>query len=444
MSSPPVWSIGTGKRDTSSKSILNQSPGPGSYTYDNLRRTKTPSWKMGTASRGKEIRNETPGPGSYGSTEKLTKNWPKFSFASKTALKERDSTPGPGSYSSFLEASQKKGPSYTLRLKTSSIVERTESPGPAAYEQSSLILNQRHATHKIGTANRDQLHHSQENPGPGHYFKKLAGFLESGGSLKHKFGSAERSLLDTSKSLPGPGSYNLNRTFDSNAGGVSILSKRRESDLNGATRLPGPGSYEPSLLFKKKAPAYRLGSAPRSQAIKDQMLVPGPGEYNPDQIKRSIKVRIGTALRKSLAEKTATPGPGAYEQDNSVSKGPTHVIVPKRDDVSQTQKDRDTPGPGAYSPDVKLVRSRNPKYSVGNAKRDPNSSLEAVPGPGTYNSAVDGLGPRWTFGSELRGESLNQSPEPGPGSYNIPAKFNNIPNYARPSSSLKNSFYQQS
>lgn len=441
MSSPPVWSIGTGKRDTSSKSILDQTPGPGSYNFDNLKRTKAPSWKMGSASRSKDLRNETPGPGSYSSSDRITKNWPKYSFASKTMLNERDSTPGPGTYSSFLNTSQKKGPSYTIRTKSNSIAARAESPGPGAYEQNSLLLNQRHATYKIGTAQREPLHGTYENPGPGHYFKKLAGFLESGSSLKHKFGGAERSLLDISKSLPGPGSYNLNRTFDSNAGGISILSKRRESDLIGASRLPGPGSYEPSLLFKKKAPAYRLGSAPRSQAIKDQMLVPGPGEYSPDYIKKSRKVRIGTALRKSLAETAETPGPGAYEQDTGLKRGLTHIIVPKREDTSQSQKDRDTPGPGAYSPDVRLVRNGNPKYSIGAAKRDPNSSLDANPGPGTYNSANDTLGPRWTFGSELRDQALNQSPEPGPGSYNIPAKFNNIPNYALPGSSLKNSAY---
>ena len=125
---------------------------------------------------------------------------------------------------------------------------------------------------------------------------------------------------------------------------------------------------------KNRAPTVRIGTSKRDPLSKEMISVPGPGAYVPKKMTRSVSVGIGTSLRRPLSESTANPGPGTYPYKDTTNNGPTvkfskineflinnqHVIVPKREDASQNQKDRNTPGPGAYVPNYNVVRLNTP------------------------------------------------------------------------------------
>lgn len=362
MSSPPAWSIGHSKRSTYGRSDSVQLPGPGAYDQSaNLRRSSAPRWSIGTSTRREESRNDTPGPGSYNSPGKISKRNPTYHIASRTEPTERDSTPtpGPGAYdvSRLLRGTDVKPPAFTIRARSAAGVDRSQSPGPGAYDQSSEIRLIRAPTVRLGTAKRDRFYTTQDIPGPASYDTKS---FESKRGPKWGFGTSERNETETSaRIVPGPGTYKISSMFEGQKRGPLIISRRPDSALFNGSKIPGPGAYNPSLTIKQRAPSFRIGSAPRNGLeIEHNLYVPGPGNYaNVRPSRHGGTVVFGKSKRKPLNEFSITPGPAAYEVNSSTNYGPKFAIIPRRDDVNQSQKDKSTPGPADYKPSFSLVKT---------------------------------------------------------------------------------------
>ena len=105
--SSPAWSI----KGKTSQSKLEDTPGAGTYSPNEVYRDSSPNWKIGKAPRFKYSVNDSPGPCAYSNTSRPASAGPKFSKAkSSTALLSE--TPGPGAYSS--PSKLREGPSYSI------------------------------------------------------------------------------------------------------------------------------------------------------------------------------------------------------------------------------------------------------------------------------------------------------------------------------------------
>jgi len=433
MSSPPAWSIGTGKRSGNRKSESMSIPGPGAYDLGNQKFSKRSGYSIGTSKRRDELRSEAPGPGAYNSPGKISKQMPKYHFGVKTVATERDVSPGPGAYdvARISRASDKKAPAFSIRCRSAqSDTARSNSPGPGAYDQSSNVRLNRAPTYRMGTSKRERFYTSQDNPGPGAYVPKIKMTKEG---PCYGFGTSDRSGTENSaRYVPGPGAYTLTDLTERSKKGAYIVSRKQDTSLLESSKVPGPGAYNPAMTSKKRFPAYRIGSAPRSSINRESVNVPGPGNYQLKLPRHGPVATIGSSRRQPLNESTDAPGPGAYQLNLSTNYGPKFVIIPKRNDPSQSQKDRVIPGPGAYTPSVEQIKTRNARIGIGSSKREGLYNSAYGPGPGAYNISDRKKGPRCIFGSSRRNSSLNQSQDPGPGAYNIPPKFANVPRYSMP------------
>jgi len=437
MSSPPAWSIGSGKRSNDWRG--NAGPGPGSYNASTTNRPTSPNYRIGSASRGSDRRSDAPGPGAYNSPGKISTAAPKYSIALKTSQSVDRFTPGPGAY----DNSHKRGydvnpPSYSMAARSSYNGSKGFAPGPGAYDQTSRIQNNSSPNYRIGSAKRDGMYANNANPGPGAYSTRPQSAYNKESGPKFGFGSEKRSGIDgMSKTLPGPGAYTFRGEFESPGKGTSMVPRRPDSAYLSGSRTPGPGAYAPGLVDKTRGPTYRMGSASRDGTSSSNRIgSPGPGAYNPEHTKGNKNVKIGTSVRSPLSAGGYTPGPGAYDYKTKVGEGPKHVMNPRRQDVVKSQNDRYTPGPGAYSPSVNLTKNTNSTYRMGTSSRGNFYGNNASPGPGQYNLNKNGKGPQWGFGSEQRGNNV-KSGTPGPGHYDHKHYVGDVPKYVYGSSPLK-------
>lgn len=106
----------------------------------------------------------------------------------------------------------------------------------------------------------------------------------------NRFGTAKRDGLgDTSRNAPGPGAYNFRSSFEQDGTGTTLVPRRPMSAGGGG---PGPGAYNPKDWDKQRVPT----------------------------------VRIGTASRDGLGDRSGSPGPGSYDLSlGSKNRAPTHV-----------------------------------------------------------------------------------------------------------------------
>lgn len=377
--------------------IKNNNPGPGQYEPDNLNisRDKSPSFKMGSASRPDIIKNtQSPGPGTY----EIAKSQigPKWGFGSD----ERNqyfinNSPGPGTYDIHIE--QKSG--YTMAKK---FLENSSDyvPGPGAYDTS---LRTKSPQWTMGRESKAQMIIRNNVPGPGSYNVEDV----RPHSLAPKMGSSEKSPQKVTEKAPGPGAYEIpNRAVE----GPQFSIKGRDEKSN-KNNLPGPGQYNQDISIKDRSPAFSIGTS--AKIDKGRILEnPGPGAYDTRDKDTGPKWGFGSET-KDKSFRAENPGPGTYELPGTLSK--TAFSIGGRN--LEAQKDVN-PGPGAYAQDLK---ANSPMWSMGKQPRTDMSKTSDAPGPGTYTiehihqhlqSPVMGTSSRPLL------NDINTSP--GPGTYEVP------------------------
>ncbi|OMJ68979.1 hypothetical protein SteCoe_33427 [Stentor coeruleus] len=375
--------------------IKNGNPGPGQYEPNNLSisRDKSPSFKIGSASRPDIIKNtQGPGPGSYEATKPQI--GPKWGFGSDERSQYFiNNSPGPGAYN--IHSEQKSGFTMAKKFLENSI---DYVPGPGAYDPS---LRSKSPQWSMGREPKSQMTISNNVPGPGSYNIEDV----KPHSLAPKMGSSEKSPQRTPEKAPGPGAYEIpNRAVE----GPQFSIKGRDEKSN-KDKLPGPGQY--NLDIKDRSPAFSMGTS--AKIDKGRILEnPGPGAYDAKDKDTGPKWGFGSETKeKSL--RAENPGPGTYELSGTLSK--TAFSIGGRN--LEAQKDIN-PGPGAYAQDLK---TNSPMWSMGKQPRADISKTSDAPGPGTYTiehihqhlqSPVMGTSSRSLL------NDLNSSP--GPGTYEVP------------------------
>jgi len=423
--------MGTSKRNTDLRSM--GIPGPGSYNFSLVDKKNNPSWRVGTATRRDERKSEVPGPGTYNSPGKLSTSAPKHGFGARTAVDFKHFTPGPGAYTANgSRGFDIKAPSYSFRVKAAPEVDKTQVPGPGAYDQSSRIQSRKGPAFRIGSSKREDMVRSGSTPGPGQYVTRPSTAYAEG--PRYGFGSSERdSSTGMRMTAPGPGAYAPKGSFDQGSRGFSLVPRRPDSAVLGVTRSPGPGAYNPSSSVRA-APAYRIGSAVRD--TRERATTPGPGNYNPSAVHGKQNIRIGTSTRKGMYEEKNTPGPGAYTHNPKVGEGPKYIMNPRRDDGLVSVEGKLIPGPGAYNPSVNLTKHNNSSVGIGSGNRTEINPTKANPGPGQYDTRGRIGGPKYGFGTGVRKEE-SRSVAPGPGQYTLPHTVGDVPKYALGTAALK-------
>lgn len=235
---------------------------------------KLPSWRFGSAKRGKQSDNKFPGPGTYSSTGHPTKSVPKYSFGKKLNSVNSGSlrNPGPGTYEIKSELG-KKG--YSMRPKTgvNNIRAGSQPVGPGSYNIPDTISKPK-VKCVFGKSSRFILKGVNTNIGPGSYN------LPSTKSTIAYTMRPKTGLSNSKNSNPGPGQYfpKMDLVCRRNPGGVFSKDKRDRENMNiRAMKNLGPGSYNPQ--YQSKAPKYSFGKGKRAGLASNQG-VPGPGHYD--------------------------------------------------------------------------------------------------------------------------------------------------------------------
>lgn len=122
-------------------------------------------------------------------------------------------------------------------------------------------------------------------------------------------------------------------------------------------------------------------------------------------------------LSKTLAE---TPGPGSYEWPTYTTEGKKYQMG-MRKDMMNLKPEKDSPGPGAYQPDDSKGKKKAPEYRFGTDKRLKTAGKKIAPDPQSYNVKDDMMrktASAWGMGYGQKidlSKSLTETP--GPGSY---------------------------
>ncbi|OMJ89603.1 hypothetical protein SteCoe_8230 [Stentor coeruleus] len=179
--------------------------------------------------------------------------------------------------------------------------------------------------------------------------------------------------------------------------------------------LPGPGSYSPNQSFQSSSPSFQIGKSNRLQSPK-KIVYPGPADYIPEKPLVSTATTIfPKTKRPELSKSPETPGPGAYNpRSQEYSPG---CKIPESSEII---KENQVPGPGQYSPKPQDIEFN---YSIPKEKRkELYKPLEPIPGPGSYNLALEIGGPKYGVSKGLRYFNKKFS-LPGPGTYTVKSDF---------------------
>jgi hypothetical protein len=159
--------------------------------------------------------------------------------------------------------------------------------------------------------------------------------------------------------------------------------------------------------------------------------VPAPGTHYYELQPSNIGAKIGTSERPGLHPTYGkqNPGPGTYDIDRNVIKGPKYAMGIKCGLKKNTES---VPGPGAYDPFSTVYMEKNTGALIGTSERPGLYSSELVPGPGMYKTERKSMAPKYGFGTAKRNPTTKSNEDPGPGSYNLPQAFGNVPRYLLP------------
>ena len=434
----PAYGFGKARKLEIERTDPLYTPGPGQYA-PGIKGRRYPTWKIGTASRGRLTQSDTPGPGTYVPDKNTnfvrpkTPSW-KIGTGLRPDLNQVDkSVPGPGQYQPFYRSGSAK---YTMRSKPYPS-KGDVTPGPANYNvrtDKSLVV----PSYKFGTQKKDGLNlaASRYVPGPGNYEYNADAINVK--NPKFSFGKEIRGN-DRRPMTPGPGQYSYKQFVGKEGPKITMSAKLGFDPRNYDNRfVPGPGMYNNSQSYNfnhRKAPAYRIGTAKR-RGLYNSIENPGPGQYSATNTNyyrpKTPSWKIGTGNRPDLnpADKSV-PGPGNYNVSRGLGLGPKYSIVGKGNPGNLKNG---VPGPGQYSSTM-YNKTNNPAWKIGTGNRDDDLKRvlrEGVPGPGNYDFVGKNYysAPKYGFGTEKRGY-VRKSDTPGPGQYHIPCAIVDVNDYTR-------------
>ena len=327
---PGQYEINTKNRPSSAKYTMRAkpysknreiTPGPGNYNLRTDKDTQVPSYKFGhDKKRGLEYDNAryVPGPGNYEyNADILHEKHPKFSFGKELRGDNKGyKTPGPGQYE-YKKYIGNDGPKITMSAKFNSRLAEGDQryvPGPGQYDETNTNkYKNKNPSYRIGTAKRQGLYNSVDNPGPGQYAPDKYTNNVRPKTPSWKIGTGKRPDLNPGdKSTPGVGNYNISK----NIGGgpkYTILGKGNVGDTG--NKNPGPGQYNDSNAIYRKNPSWKIGTSQRDDELKrvKREGYPRPGMYEFDDRTKynAPRYRFGSEKRGDN-KKSDTPGPGQY------------------------------------------------------------------------------------------------------------------------------------
>lgn len=190
-----------------------------------------------------------------------------------------------------------------------------------------------------------------------------------------------------------------------------------KANLVQTSGTPGPGAYmSPDAGTNRfnKSPNYGFGGASRDGIRPGS--APGPGQYQPanPNYGNAAKYGFGTSDRVGIKNRHDLPGPASYQIPAKMGyEGPKYSGAGRRNAAGYNN----TPGPGAYQPDDSNASTWNrpQKWGFGTSPREGRSTL-GTPGPGSYdrNSGIKD-GPK--FSMKARNDVSPRVPTPGPGEH---------------------------
>merc|ERR1712166_1662564 len=193
---------------------------------------------------------------------------------------------------------------------------------------------------------------------------------------------------------------------------------------NTGGKTPGPGTYDNGIHGgKRTAPAYSPGKEQRvAPVIVSTTVTPAANVYNPTASfvqKSSAKWGFGSDVRKGIAGKSISPGPGNYQIKPVAfdAEKPKFFMGEKLKPARETTV---VPGAGTYDPAHENTKKQTPQFSM---KAKLGSSLE------NKDKA-----PAYGFGSSTR-KDMKKLDVPGAGSYRIPTTIGDVASYAMPNRS---------
>ena len=278
-------------------------PGPGNYNLRTEKQLQAPSYIFGKdKKKGLEYDNAryVPGPGNYEYTaDILHEKHPKFSFGKEIRGDNKSyKTPGPGQYE-YKNFIGKEGPRITMSAKFRTKIGEN-NPGPGQYDETNTNkYKNKTPSYRIGTAKRQGLYNSIDNPGPGQYAPDRYTDHVRPKTPSWKIGTGKRPDLNPGdKSTPGVGNYDISKSI----GGGPKYSMVGKGNIGGiGNKNPGPGQYNNSNAIYRKNPSVKREG------------VPGPGTYEYDDRTKNAAPRYKFGSEKrGYVQKSDTPGPGQY------------------------------------------------------------------------------------------------------------------------------------
>jgi len=218
------------------------------------------------------------------------------------------------------------------------------SPTPLHCDRTSLshVRN----TPKYSMSGRQKDSRTMETPGPGAYSTSVLDAAP--GKEKHSprgygFGTNPRTATapspDRPKTAPGPGQYTPSNPRISPAMKQGTFSTSgRKGDKAPPAVNPGPGAYSHSGRIGADGPKF---SMPNRLSSQRGLMTPGPGAYQSGADEKdsrrmqSPRHGFGTSSR-SVSPPRHTPGPGAYNSDHLMKKGPQYSMRVRRESRGKT------------------------------------------------------------------------------------------------------------
>jgi len=257
----------SGKHPDLTRKYLAHVPGPGTYSPPS--HSKGPSFSVGRGTRLTEsaYKLRTPGPNVYDATLRPNTSAAILGTSLRPGITRSTVAPGPGKYTIIKE--EIEGPKFTFAGRHV-LKQKNETPGPGYYDTLTASMSlDRPISAILGTSKRDDSPDplNQTAPGPGKYDVR--------GDMSHvgyHFGTESRKFTKVPPN-PGPGTYDL--TFPKQEKSIFIAGKHPDVSH---MEVPGPGTYQLNDHRNVTVPAYSISRGNRSSLVKTT-LIPGPGSY---------------------------------------------------------------------------------------------------------------------------------------------------------------------
>ena len=231
--------------------------------------------------------------------------------------------------------------------------------------------------------------------------------------------------------IPGVGKYNIRGSLEVPV--VKFGTEKKGLNYDNIVS-PGPAKYNlREKEFGKTNTKYSFPKGPRG--IKSRPFTPGPGKYDPSLNLTKIKTKkysFPKEMRMKYFQNT-NPGPNKYNTQTKFGEDGKKISMARSQRINP--KDNGVPGPNKYCPNYKILKTKNPKYRIGTAKRRNLFDTDpSFPGPNKYNinekyNSKKPKSPTWKFGTCKSSQLFSDNDTPGVGMYSLRNNRNNAPKY---------------